>query len=246
VVEGAAAFVGETYDRRYLAGDWATITERERYRSSPARVKYKIARYYFGQRYLRHRFSSAANVSAVYDDPPRTTEQLLHNDTDASEKPKALDLAVDPGANRMRGHADTYGELFARIALGTELTESRAADAAAGWGADRLVPVVGPNGTRSYVWATRWDSPAEADEFESAMAEYLASRANRTAADAREEDAIWRDSSDPRSDEGLTFRTVRTSDETVVLLAGAESFVGGASASGTNASVSVVAGDDRR
>ncbi|WP_135826151.1 hypothetical protein [Halorussus ruber] len=241
VVEGAAAFVGEAYDRRYLAGDWATITERERYRSSPARVKYKIARYYFGERYLRHRFSSPANVSAVYDDPPQTTEQLLHNDTDASEKPKALDLSVDPGANRMRGQTDTYGELFARIALGTELTESRAADAAAGWGADRLVPVVGPDGTHNYVWATRWDSPAEADEFGAAMADYLSSRANQSA-----EDGTWRDSSDRGSDEELTFRTVRTSEETVVLLAGDESFVGAASVSGTNASVSVVAGDDRR
>ncbi|WP_276301049.1 hypothetical protein [Halorussus lipolyticus] len=232
IVEGTAAFVGETYDRRYLAGDWATITDAERYRSSPARVKYKIARYYFGVRYLRHRYDSPANLSAVYDDPPQTTEQVLHNDTDDSEKPKSLAVSVDAGQNRTLGRTDTYGELFTRIALGTEMNESQAADAAAGWGADRLVPVTGPNGTRSYVWATRWDSSAEADEFESGMREYLSSRANRSG-------GTWRD-------DEVALRSVQTSEETVVLLVGTESFVSGANASGTNASVSVVTGDDHR
>jgi len=248
VLEGAAVYVAETYDRRYLPGDWATITDGERYRSSPANVKYRIARYYFGGRYLQHRYDSPANVSAVYDDPPETTEQLLHNDTEGFEDPRSLNLSVEPGRNRTLGRTDTYGELFTRIALGSELNESRAADAAAGWGADRLSSVVGPNGTRSFVWATRWDSLAEANEFEAATGEYLDSRANRSG-------GVWRDSvgtnatgdsSERGSDESLAFRTVRTSDETVVLLAGTESFVSGASASGTNESVSVVAGDDRR
>ncbi|UPV73797.1 hypothetical protein M0R89_14775 [Halorussus limi] len=251
VVEGAAVFVADAYDRRYLAGDWASITTTERYRSAPASVKYSIARYYFGSRYLSHRFDSPRNLSAVYDDPPRTTEQILHNDTDGSEMPLSLSLSVEPRENRTRGPNDTYGELFARIAVGTELNESRAADAAAGWGADRLVPVADEDGTRSFVWATRWDSPDEADEFERAIAAYLDSRANRSggAAGARANESagrsgtgsptIWRDGN-------LTFGTERVDEETVVLLAGTESFVGGANATGTNASVSVVAGGDRR
>jgi hypothetical protein len=256
VIEGAAVFVAETYDRRYLAGDWASITTTERYRSASAGVKYSISRYYFGHRYLRHRYDSARNLSAVYDDPPRTTEQLVHNDTDGSEVPKELALSVEPGENRTPGRTNTYGELFARIALGTELNESRAADAAAGWGADRLVPVDGENGTRSYVWTTRWDLPSEADEFAAATESYFRSRAERSAASvgaradgatgmevnrsATDSPTVWRDGE-------LFFRTVRTSDESVVLLAGTESFVRDASAFGTNASVSVVArGDDRR
>ncbi|WP_135851166.1 hypothetical protein [Halorussus salinus] len=235
VVEGAAVFVADAYDRRYLAGDWASITTTERYRSAPASVKYSIARYYFGSRYLDHRFDSPRNVSAVYDDPPRTTEQILHNDTDGSETPLSLSLSVEPGANRTRGGSDTYGELFTRIAVGTELNQTRAADAAAGWGTDRLVPVADDEGTRSFVWATRWDSPSEADEFAGAMDRYLDARANGSANRSPTDSATtWRDGE-------VTFRTVRTSDETVVLLAGTESFVRSASVSGTNASVSVVA-----
>jgi len=246
VVEGAAVFVADAYDRRYLAGDWASITTTERYRSAPASVKYSIARYYFGSRYLDHRFDSPRNVSAVYDDPPRTTEQILHNDTDRSETPLSLALSVEPGANRTHGQSDTYGELFTRIAVGTELNRTRAADAAAGWGTDRLVPVADEEGTRSYVWATRWDSPTEADEFASAMETYLSSRAVRSDRSEQSGEKNRTDGATTWRDGEVTFRTVRTSDETVVLLAGTESFVRSASVSGTNASVSVAAGDDRR
>jgi hypothetical protein len=246
VVEGAAVFVADAYDRQYLAGDWASITTTERYRAAPASVKYSIARYYFGSRYLDHRFDSPRNVSEVYDDPPTTTEQILHNDTDRSEVPADLRLAVEPGQNRTRGPSDTYGELFTRIAVGTELNRTRAADAAAGWGTDRLVPVTDDEGTRSYVWATRWDSPSEADEFAGAMERYLSSRADRSAPanesakpSVTASSATWRDGE-------TTFRTVRASDETVVLLGGTESFVRSASVSGTNASVSVAADSDRQ
>lgn len=227
VIEGAAVFVASAYDRRYLEGDWASITTTEGYRSADSGVKYAIARYYFGSRYLEHRFGSPRNLSAVYDDPPETTEQLLHNDTDGSEEPKALSVSAALGENRTTGRTDVNGELFTRIALGTELNRSRAVAGADGWGADRLVPVVGERGegNRSYVWATRWDSPAEADEFEAALGAYLESRANRSG-------EVWRD-------DGLAFRVERASDETVVLLAGDEPFVGSASVAGTNASVSV-------
>lgn len=239
VVEGAAVFVADAYDRQYLAGDWASITTTERYRAAPASAKYSIARYYFGSRYLDHRFDSPRNVSEVYDDPPTTTEQILHNDTDRSEVPADLRLAVEPGENRTHGRSDTYGELFTRIAVGTELNRTRAADAAAGWGTDRLVPVADEEGARSYVWATRWDSPSEADEFAGAMERFLSSRADRSApANESAKQSVTASSATWRDGE-TTFRTVRASDETVVLLGGTESFVRSASVSGTNASVSV-------
>jgi hypothetical protein len=63
---------------------------------------------------------------------------------------------------------------------------------------------------------------------------YLDSRAERLPAEtsASDADAVWRDGS-------LSFRTVRVSEETVLLLAGEESFVKNAGVSGANASVSV-------
>lgn len=237
IVEGAAVYVGESYDDQYLAGDSSTITSPERYRGASSGVKYAIARYYFGGRYLEERFDSPKNVSEVYGDPPRTTEQLLHPEMKASE-PLPLSVRVFPGENRTLGQTNTNGELFTRIALGTELNTTRASAAAKGWGADQLVPVVAENRThnRSFVWSTRWDSPAEADEFETALGDYLAGRANRSVVETSENGSepvtVWRDDS-------LTFRTVRVSNETVVLLAGNEAFVRNATISGSNASVSV-------
>jgi len=236
VVEGTAVFVADAYDERYLSGNATTVTSRERYRSASSGVKFSIARYYFGGRYVASRFDAPENVSQLYDDPPRTTEQLLHGDANASEEPRFLAVQVRPGENRSLGPRNTNGELFTRIALGTELNESRTAAAAAGWGADELA-VVEPerrSGNRSFVWATRWDSPAEADEFASAIQAYLDSRAERATAgtSGTESDAIWRDGS-------LSFRTERVGDETVVLLVGEEPFVRSATVSGANASVSV-------
>ena len=223
VVEGAAVYVAAEYDRRYLAGEQVTVASQERYRAAPSGVQYATAPYYFGNRYLQHRFDSPEELSVVYDDPPRTTEQLLHPGANGSEEPRKLSVMTDFGENRTAGRTNTNGELFTRIALASRLNESRAAAGADGWGADRLVPVVGDE--RSYVWATRWDSPAEADEFEAALGAYLDARANRS-------DGAWTDGS-------LRFRVARTDAETVVLLAGSESFVGSASVSGTNESVSV-------
>lgn len=244
VIEGSAVFVADEYDQRYLDGEQATVASPARYRSSSSGVQYAISRYYFGHRYLQHRFGSSAELSAVYDDPPRTTEQLLHNDTNGSEEPRRLSVRTDLGGNWTAGRTNANGELFTRIALGAQLNESRAAAGADGWGADRLVPVVADE--RSYVWATRWDSSAEADEFEAALREYLDSRANASAGENadRNGDAKGNAAADEPewTDGDLRFRVERTDAETVVLLAGNESFVGSASVAGTNESVSVAAG----
>jgi hypothetical protein len=236
VVEGTAVFVAGAYDEAYLAGEGATLTSTERYEAAPSGVKFSVARYYFGSRYLDSRFDSAENVSQLYDDPPQTTEQLLHEETKGSEEPRFLAVQVRPDENRSLVSKNTNGELFTRIALGTELNESRTGEAAAGWGADELAVVEPANrsGNRSFVWATRWDSPDEADEFATALEVYIDSRAERLPAEtsAADAEAVWRDGS-------LTFRTVRVSEETVLLLAGEESFVKNAGVSGANASVSV-------
>ena len=40
------------------------------------------------------------------------------------------------------------------------------AEAAAGWGGDRLVSLEGPNGAWAIVWQTAWDTATDADEFD--------------------------------------------------------------------------------
>jgi hypothetical protein len=51
------------------------------------------------------------------------------------------------------------------------------AEAAAGWGGDRVVDLEGPDGTWAVVWQTTWDTAADAAEFapaaESALADLV-------------------------------------------------------------------------
>ncbi|WP_158057035.1 hypothetical protein [Halorussus halophilus] len=223
VVEGAGVYTEVAYDREYLGGRGSPTISNAQYRNAPSAAQYSLARYYFGYRYLDARLDSPSGLETVYDDPPRTTEELLHNLTPGSEPPKPLSVSTAFTDDRSVGLADTNGELMTRIFLATELNASRASSGADGWGNDKVVPVEGPN--RSFVWATRWDSPAEANEFETTLTEYLAARGEQSG-------DIWLDGP-------LRFRVVRVSDESVVLLAGDESFVRNSSASGSDSTVEV-------
>lgn len=225
VVEGAGVYTEAAYERRYLGGRGSPSISATQYRNASSAVQFSLSRYHFGYRYLDARLDSPAGLAAVYDDPPRTTEQLLHGPSSGSEPPKRLAVATALGDERAVGRANTNGELMTRILLATELNASRAASGADGWGNDEVVPVAGRN--RSFVWATRWDSPVEADEFDAALTAYLSARADRSG-------GVWRDGP-------LAFRVVRVGEESVALLAGSESFVTEASVSGSNSSVEVSA-----
>jgi hypothetical protein len=47
------------------------------------------------------------------------------------------------------------------------------AGAAAGWGGDELVSLVGPGDSWAIVWQTEWDSPDDASQFSAAATEVL-------------------------------------------------------------------------
>jgi hypothetical protein len=117
-----------------------------------------------------------AAVDARYDDPPSTTEQILHPDKlAAGEKavPVTLpeDLATRLGAGWTVSLQDTFGEfgldLLLRDAGGVPSSQSK--DAAAGWGGDRLALVEGPDGATGVVIDTAWDTDADAREYASAL-----------------------------------------------------------------------------
>jgi hypothetical protein len=110
------------------------------------------------------------------------------------------------------------------------LEGDRAAAAAAGWGADRLIQFDHRDHDTAYAWVLRWDDPDEADEFAAAMTDYLDARGDRTA-------GHW-------TDGDATFALHRVDDETVVVLAGPEPFVDNATATGSNADVTVTVGAD--
>lgn len=222
VVEGASTFVENRYRVRYLDQqprrlDWAA--------SRAGRTTFGafiVAPYVFGHRYVHRRIDSVRNLSTVYEDPPQTTEQLIHN-LDPDEEP-ALDVSVRTDTDGTAWDFDgrtTKGELFTRLVLEQELSGERAARAAAGWGGDRMHLFTNGSGGTGFVWTVRWDDAAEADEFGAALRDYLDARGD-------EREGTWYVN-------GTAYRVVRPSDGTVVLVAGAEDFVSDATVSGSGA-----------
>lgn len=226
VLEGTPVYVEEQYMLEY--------TDREpepanglgpAYHNATGVQKYAYAPYYYGWRYYDTRLDDPKKLAAEYENPPNTTETVIHALEPGEEPPRRLDVDVSETSWRWSGN-DRLGELFLRHSLLAGLPDDRAAAAAAGWGNDRQLTFKNDSRT-AYVWALRWDDTSEADEFEDAIGDYLDARGTRV-------DDEW------RVDENR-FRVDRPSDEMVVLVIGPDAFTDTATVSGTNTTVNVTA-----
>ncbi len=117
-------------------------------------------------------------VNAAFENPPRSTEQILHPELYPGEKPVEIvlpDIAARLGPDWVASYEQTMGEMQTHVwvadgrkaaslfpALPAQLPE---AEAAAGWGGDRLVSLDGPDGAWAVVWQTDWDSNRDQAEF---------------------------------------------------------------------------------
>jgi hypothetical protein len=110
-----------------------------------------------------------AVVDAAYKAPPDSTEQIIHPEKYlVREAPVAVPAPVAPadlGAGWTEGWSDTLGELGTSVWLEPTAGARAAADAAAGWGGDRVVMLEGPDGAWLIAWQTAWDTPADAEAF---------------------------------------------------------------------------------
>jgi hypothetical protein len=175
----------------------------------------------------RHPWSA---VDALWNDPPASTEQILHPDKyDACEAPIPVDAAVLPtlsGFGRPTA-SDVLGEWAVRTWLAATLPAEIAARAAAGWGGDRAgiyapqapAPLPAPADGGAAVaplaplaWLTLWDDPAEADDFARAATQRLARLAGAEAPDDDDGHTIFRTP-------GGAFALARREDAVALLLA---------------------------
>jgi hypothetical protein len=112
-------------------------------------------------------------VDELYRNPPDSTEQVIHPEKLASREapvPVAFpeDLASRLGDGWKVSLQDTFGELLLEIIL-RDHGASGTADAAAGWGGDRVALIEGPSGETAVVLDSAWDTEADADEFAAAL-----------------------------------------------------------------------------
>ena len=118
-------------------------------------------------------------VDAAYDDPPDSTEQVIHLDKwQSREAPIRVDVPdlVDTlGSGWEVVDESPIGE--ATVAIFLEhfgVARSVAATAAEGWGGDRVAIAYGPDDAFAVAWRLAWDTPQDADEFADAYSTVVA------------------------------------------------------------------------
>lgn len=231
LVEGGAVWIADQYSDEYQ-DDVRLQSERlaEEYESAPNGDRYFRAPYNYGVQYADATLEEPTEIGDLYENPPTTTEQLIHGlDPDADDA-QPTDLAVETTDDAWTlARDDRLGELFVRVALETELDPDTAADAAAGWGNDRLIGFqhadaedAGDEDDWGFVWVLHWDTASDADVFEDAFETTLAER------------------TDERADETAVDRR---SERTVVVTTGPDAFHETVSVTGSAADLEVGVGD---
>ena len=119
-----------------------------------------------------------ASVNNAWASPPESTEQILHPKLYPGDRPTSIDLGDLAGQARC-GWAEAWRETMGELRIAVWLADGQPgtqegpkapidlprANAAAGWGGDRLVSLDGPDGTWAIVWQTKWDSPEDVGQF---------------------------------------------------------------------------------
>jgi hypothetical protein len=117
-------------------------------------------------------------VNGAWSSPPESTEQILHPKLYPGERPTSIDLG-DVAGRLGGGWAQAWQQTMGELRIGVWLADGQPgtqegpkapielprANAAAGWGGDRLVSLDGPDGTWAIVWQTKWDSPDDVGQF---------------------------------------------------------------------------------
>jgi len=122
-----------------------------------------------------------AAVDETWEHQPVSTEQILHPELYPGELPVEIELPDVAGAlgpDWATSYEQTMGEMQTHVWLAdgkkprslfpTLPAQLPKADAAAGWGGDRLISLDGPDGAWAVVWQTDWDSKDDQKEFRKA------------------------------------------------------------------------------
>jgi len=208
LVEGGAVYVTDAYSEEFLpeAESQSAYVEAG-YENGSSGDRVVWSQYHFGAQYVNATVDDPTDLAAVYEDAPETTENVLHPGKTDDPAPLDVDVSAEE-YTRVDSLTVRVGELLTRITLRDVTNKSVAANASEGWANDRVV-VFRESGAWDIAWVTRWDTPADADEFAAAAREL------GTEAGAVSE-----------------FRVDRLDDETVVVFAGSDDFLGTAAASG--------------
>ena len=134
--------------------------------------------YMAGQTFVQTLFQEGgwAAVDAAYENPPLSTEQILHPERYPSDTPISL-IAPDPNlasiAPWLPFESDVLGEWFTQLTLNEYLPKADAVEAAEGWAGDYyLAFYLEDKPLSALVLVTQWDTMRDVLEFSAASFDY--------------------------------------------------------------------------
>lgn len=108
-------------------------------------------------------------VDSAYENPPETTEQVIHPEKYFALEPahnvRLPNISGRMGAGWSLIAIDTMGEFMVRSYLEEYLSDEEAEEAASGWGGDQYILMSNPDHGRLLLWEIRFDSGSDADQF---------------------------------------------------------------------------------
>jgi hypothetical protein len=162
IIEGDADFTADMYisiasgPLRYLSPVSESID------------KIKSFPYQYGSGFISTVFDKGgwSMVNSVYEEPPSSTEEILHSQVYFAEEESfiKLDPLFPESDEWKRILTDTYGEYFIRIMLEKWIESDESFEAARGWGGDTL-SLFQNNGDYLVTWRINWDSARDSNEF---------------------------------------------------------------------------------
>ncbi len=206
VIEGQA-----TYEQMYvmtggngniaaqLPGGWESIraavrdarTTQPIFASAPMVIQESLLFPYINGAEFVRRFKAARTGKLVWDDPPQSTEQVMHERAyfgvapsrpgpAQAETPTGRDLpstiVLPAAANTL--DENNLGEFGTRLFVHQHLKNQQGSiRAATGWDGDRY-KLVGVGGGKALVWVSVWDTPVDAAEFVSSLDDVMLARYN--------------------------------------------------------------------
>ena len=226
LVEGDASLLEMHYSIRYFdTSDWEEIFEEideietPILDSAPAIVRESLMfPYTAGLAFVTELYVEGGwpAVDAAFEDPPLSTEHILHPERYPDDAPQLVTLPPltgTLGAGWRMVDTDVLGEFGLGLYLDVHTGSSEAKVAAEGWGGDRYA-VYWREDESAFVLVLRlaWDTSADADEFFNAYVRFAEDRfggePGRSEGDAR----LW-------SGDDVLLLTQNAQDETLVIIA---------------------------
>ena len=171
VAQVATGYIGSYFSREQVAELQEPIPDNKLLAAPDVVQKANRFQRREGVTFIAELFGEAGweGVNAAYENPPLSTEQVLHPEKYLEgEEPHVTtmpNIAADMGRGWEQVSANTMGEFLLRTYLEEQLDNNQAEEAAAGWGGDRYSLLSGPEAARLLVMQIRWDNIEDSKEF---------------------------------------------------------------------------------